>query len=703
MVSLFRHPKLFGPIFPVVAAILLTRPFGVAFSIAFYGLFVLMKSWDNIPWKGYEPTSEDVIVATYLNSGTYWVLQIVLQIAHKGPEHGVIESLDHIHDIVPWPESPCDGVAPLHEPTHDASGKSNEELALVESQDTQQSSYGATQNQSTAPSPTGLRVIKTAVNPKLIPYNENAGYISIIRDPKEILVSGYRFWPCMAGVDHQTTPQLWLDSCLYTGGEASFAFALAKHQAECWNRRHLPNWFVLSFDDLKKDPRKQTELIAQHMGVKLSEKQLDNVVEKSSLRYMKLHDDKFGPPIMPWLIANDSSASPSLVRSGKSSGASELFTPRELDRIDQFMLEAFEKLDSDFPYRDIFCTPGHTQILQDDDRGRVSSLQVTRTWLLLIRVFNVPIVYSTFLTGAMIVSPRISLFHLLWLLGAAFLSVAAVQSFNDCEDRETDAINAPFRPIPAGLFSPAFVLFNGWFCALLVCSISLHYSGSAAAVILITFLVVRWYSMFKKITLLHHLLMPLGLALTPIYGSLIVANEVTTLTIYGALSIFFVDINMNIVGCFKDLFDGCAEDERVLPIVIGRRNAILVASFFGLVGLLMPVSAVLGGKCSWLPLLPIGFGLLLHIESRTRLFLKPTAAEGIRALKSGRLTECTAFPCLLFGVRPLGQATMTVLSLVVAAFVLQHLLKEADVPSEKDKPKSSTVDPKTPESICGPS
>lgn len=57
-------------------------------------------------------------------------------------------------------------------------------------------------------SPTGLRVIKTHLPQKHVPFVPEARYIVVTRDPKDCAVSGYRFLqalalgPLMPTIDH---------------------------------------------------------------------------------------------------------------------------------------------------------------------------------------------------------------------------------------------------------------------------------------------------------------------------------------------------------------------------------------------------------------------------------------------------------------------------------------------------------------------
>ena len=110
------------------------------------------------PLPHYQPTGHDVIVSTYLRSGTYWTLQITYQIAHLGDG-----TFRQIHDVVPWAESSVSNIVSLSD---------------------------------TSPlkrSPTGLRVIKTHLESAYVPYCEHAKYITVVRDPKDVFVSFYFF------------------------------------------------------------------------------------------------------------------------------------------------------------------------------------------------------------------------------------------------------------------------------------------------------------------------------------------------------------------------------------------------------------------------------------------------------------------------------------------------------------------------------
>lgn len=260
----------------------------------------------------YQPTQHDVIVCTFSKSGTNWMLQIAHQIAHRGQA-----DYDHIHDVIPWPDS-----GPL--PT----------LSL---NDTQQ----------VALSPVNLRVIKTHSSFEYVPYSEDAKYITVIRDPKEVLVSSYHFVKSALAGSMMPSVQTWVD--LYVLPHFILG-GWAEHTASYWAIRDRDNVMLLTFHELKLDSERYIHEVANFLDVKLTEDELAMVLEKSSFPYMKAIDAKFAPKMKPpWL-----SQSGTLIRSGKSGASSELLSPKQQEMIDNHMQAELQRLGSDFPYAEMF-------------------------------------------------------------------------------------------------------------------------------------------------------------------------------------------------------------------------------------------------------------------------------------------------------------------------------------------------------------
>lgn len=263
----------------------------------------------------------------------------------------------------------------------------------------------------------------------------------------------------------------------------------------------------------------------------------------------------------------------------------------------------------------------------------------------------------------------------------ALLGTAFTQSFNDYEDRSTDEVNASFRPIPSGRLAAAKVLLGGHMFAAVLIALTLLVEPIAVLPVTGAYLLTRKYSALKKVTVLHHLLMPAAIALTPLYGSLIVHGVVHPLAWVSAVAIFLGDINMNVIGAFKDLWDSSAK-ERVLPLVIGARPSIVVAMVAGVGGLAAQTASVVMGLAGVGALIPIGIALGLTIWSRTRLYRDPSAKVGYASLQAGRLGECFGFPALIAGVLPIDHAMALIACLVLLALYTQTIIPENILPEE---------------------
>jgi hypothetical protein len=202
-------------------------------------------------FAGYTPTKHDVFVCTYAKSGTYWTMQIALQIAHYGEAE-----FEHVHDVIPWPD--------VFMPT----------AVTLEDKRPQEES------------PTGLRVIKTHLESEFVPYHPDAKYIVVVRDPKkEAFVSSYHFARALSPfgkMDFQLDE--WME--LFLENQTPYG-SWAEHAASFWEWRKKPGVLYITFDELKKNHRSVSAHIAELMGVQLTEEQLDKVVEKSSFQYMQ--------------------------------------------------------------------------------------------------------------------------------------------------------------------------------------------------------------------------------------------------------------------------------------------------------------------------------------------------------------------------------------------------------------------------------
>ena len=279
----------------------------------------------NNPFKGYEPSDHDVFVVTYVKSGTNWMMQL----AHQLLFHGAGE-FEHIHCVVPWPDTALMGpmtnyAIPLRDPR----------VWQV--------------------SPEGKRVVKTHFRWEDVPYSPKAKYIIVIRDPKDVFVSSYHFFVkdgplSFTNMSVAAFLETFLSDNFFMGG--SWAAVTAAY----WAQRDKPNVLICSFKEMRGDLAASVERVAHFLDVDASPEILKTVTERASFGYMKTIDDKFSTGKFLSLRA----AAP-MVRKGADGGSSELISPAQAKRIDEYFIAELKKLGSDFPYEE-FCrvSPGVT-------------------------------------------------------------------------------------------------------------------------------------------------------------------------------------------------------------------------------------------------------------------------------------------------------------------------------------------------------
>jgi hypothetical protein len=258
----------------------------------------------------YCPTAHDVIVSSYFKAGTTWTLQIATQIAFRGQGE-----FDNLHHAVPWPDVPAPPLARFMIPLSDPSP------ARL--------------------SPTGLRVIKTHLTKKHVPFSREARYIAVTRDPKDCAVSGYRFLQSLALGPLMPTVEHWIAYALSPDWPDSWA----EHLAGWWAARREPNVLFITYEELKRDHPGMVRKIAEFMGVDLTPDELAAVVEQSTFDSMKAAQHKFEPGlIVPW------GKEGAMLRRGASGNSGELLTPSLQRRIDEHCRSELARLGCDFPY-----------------------------------------------------------------------------------------------------------------------------------------------------------------------------------------------------------------------------------------------------------------------------------------------------------------------------------------------------------------
>ncbi len=232
-----------------------------------------------------------------------------------------------------------------------------------------------------------------------------------------------------------------------------------------------------------------------------------------------------------------------------------------------------------------------------------------------------------------------------WPAGAAILATimatAGGNTINDYVDREIDRINAPGRPIPRGAVTPRQAL--GWSVLLFVAAVAVAVTLPVLAVVIATvnlLALVTYTSVFKGQPGAGNVLVGLLGGSTFPFGAAAVDNLTVTIGVLFALAALST-IARELIKDVEDLAGDREEGLYTLPMAIGRRRSLQLASV--LLGLAIAASPVpyLLGTFGWLYLLAIVPALLLMGTASYVSYQSPT--RGQRWLKYGMFIAIIAF------------------------------------------------------------
>jgi Sulfotransferase domain len=196
------------------------------------------------------PRPSDVIIASYAKCGTTWLQQM----AHSLRTGGDLD-FDDISRVVPWIETASD-------------------LGI---------DLGAAQRGDP-------RIFKSHLAYDDVP--SGARYIVSVRDPRDALVSAYRFlegWFFEPGsIDIEA-----LGRAHFVEGRSYYT-----HLVSWWPHRHDPDVLLLAYEHMKRDHEGAVRRVAEFIGEGTDAARLAIACQESSLASMKLHQDRYDDKLM---------------------------------------------------------------------------------------------------------------------------------------------------------------------------------------------------------------------------------------------------------------------------------------------------------------------------------------------------------------------------------------------------------------------
>ncbi|KAM4825133.1 sulfotransferase 2A1-like [Thomomys bottae] len=191
---------------------------------------------------------EDIITVTYPKSGTHWLIEILSLIHTKGDPKW-IRSVT-IYNRSPWMEA-------VH----------GHQLLLDRKE--------------------GPPLISSHLPIQLFPksfFTSKAKVIYVIRNPKDVLISGYYFWSFTNLAKKAESLEQYFE--WFLKGHVPYG-SWFDHVRGWMSMKEKENVLVVSYEEMKKDVRNTVEKICRFLGKALEPAELELVLENSSFQAMK--------------------------------------------------------------------------------------------------------------------------------------------------------------------------------------------------------------------------------------------------------------------------------------------------------------------------------------------------------------------------------------------------------------------------------
>ncbi len=202
---------------------------------------------------------------------------------------------------------------------------------------------------------------------------------------------------------------------------------------------------------------------------------------------------------------------------------------------------------------------------------------------------------------------------------SVFLISAASLILNDYFDLESDKINAPTRPLPAGLVTErdVILLFIGVTIVGLVASALLSFMSLLVGLLawIVGFL-YNWH--LKKSGLPGNLMVSVSVGMTFIFGGIAVGKPLETVVWFFGILAALINLGEEIAADAMDVDGDRKAGSRSLPVLFGQESAIRISAAIFLLVIAISALPFLWGWMEWLYVTPFLFmdGVILFFTSK---------------------------------------------------------------------------------------
>ena len=207
----------------------------------------------------------------------------------------------------------------------------------------------------------------------------------------------------------------------------------------------------------------------------------------------------------------------------------------------------------------------------------------------------------------------------LGFLGVFCVSAAAL-IVNDYFDLESDRINAPDRPLPAGLVTERDVLLLFTIVTLVGFAAGFFLGWPALAVLAGVWGVGLLYNWrLKRTGLPGNLMVSFSVGMTFVYGGVVVGKPFEPVVLLFALLVSLINLGEEIAADAMDMVGDRHAGSRSLAVRLGPEGALKVSASIFFVVVVVSVLPFMFGRLEWVLFVPIAFMDAVIVYSTVRL------------------------------------------------------------------------------------
>jgi 4-hydroxybenzoate polyprenyltransferase len=229
-----------------------------------------------------------------------------------------------------------------------------------------------------------------------------------------------------------------------------------------------------------------------------------------------------------------------------------------------------------------------------------------RNYLSLIRfshtVFALPFAFIGFTLAVVYFHNAFQWGMLFKMLLCMVFARSAAMAFNRYLDRHYDALNprTAKREVPAGIISPKHALVFTIISSILFVATTWFINTACFYLSFIALFVILFYSYTKRFTALCHIVLGVGLSLSPIGAFLAVTGHFAFLPILFSLLVLTWVAGFDIIYALQDEDFDRSQKLHSIPAAIGINKALIISALLHLCSVIFLVSAGLVGHFNWI-------------------------------------------------------------------------------------------------------